>query len=184
MSRNLNAPINRKKAPAKNIEAKPPTKEHWNADGTVRVEKLNPMLHIKMVNPDGAIVQVSLANGFGLGMGVYGEKVLAEKYKAGFIRFDKCPHDDHRNVIPKGVETTCEGEFSKDKSCPHVKQIIAARRAIKKAKNDKFADRCKTDAAALVDYLKAQARKLGEDTEKADVKNARKMPGRSMPTEP
>lgn len=184
MSRNLNAASSRaRKAPAKNIAAKLPTKDRWNSDGTVKTEKLAPMRALKMVNPHGAIVQVPLTNGFGLGVGLYGEKILSDKYKAGFIRFDKCPHADMRNVIPKGQEEPCGGEFSDEDSCPHVKSIIQARRAAKKIKHDKFAERCKTEAGALVDFLKAQAKRLGDDAEKADTKNARRMPGRTAPTD-
>jgi hypothetical protein len=129
-------------------------------------------------------VSVAISTGWKVPMGAYGEKILSSKYKKGFIRYDVCPYDDHRNIIPKGDVTPCEGTFSREKCCKHIVEFIASRRAAKKIKHQKFAERCKTEQGALIDYLKAQAKRLGDNAEAADIKHARKMPGRSAPTEP
>jgi hypothetical protein len=141
MGRNLSA-----KTPAKNIAANPPTTKHTASDGLVVIEKLNPMqAKRKMVAPDGAICEVSLATGYtikmkGPGYGTaafrgnpYGPQILTEKIAKGWLPFDQCPFApgaDAAGHIQRGEDDKpCEGTFSAKECCPHIKRIAKARSA-------------------------------------------------------
>lgn len=163
-----------RKQPAKNIAGKPPTKTVIMPDGTVRTEKLCPIpLSVKMVDPDGNVVMVPLANGYTIrSLDGYGHMILSQKIKAGFLRYDECPvargtipaagKDDHACPGSDG-----RGKFSKDKCCSHVDAIIQRRRVIKKKKCDEFNSRFVSKDQALIDFLVSNS---GLPAEKKDPK--------------
>ncbi len=154
-SRNLS-----ERQPAKNIGALPPARERTMPDGTVRTEKLCPIkLSKKMVDPDGNVVTVPLANGYAIRrIGDYGRMIELAKIKAGFIPFAECPLV--RNYIPAAGRRPCKGKFSDEECCVHVKEVIAARRAVKKKKCDDFAARFATKEDVMIKMLENQNKQL------------------------
>ncbi len=153
------ASVGSRGTPIKNVQAKPPTRVHTLSDGTTRVEKLCPIpINIKMVDADGNVVTVPLANGHQRrndpNVVAYGNYISAEKLKAGFIPFHECPILTGR-VTPVEGDVACR-EIPKGQSCKHVKAIIKSRRNAKKTKNDKYAARLSSSDEALKKAVQEQ----------------------------
>lgn len=135
--RNLN-----ERQPAKNIAAGPPTRRTMGPDGVMVTEKLCPIpFNKKMVALDGSVVTVPLANGFtirGFKGNDYGVQKLEEKLAVGFLPFDECPLATGRVPVTDG-DKPCRGadgrpaKFTDAECCPHMKNVIKARREHYKA---------------------------------------------------
>lgn len=148
---------------AKNIVSRPPTKKHVLPDGTIRTEKLCPIpLNRKMVDPDGNVVCVVLANGYSIRqMDAYGTMILANKLAAGFIPYAECPIASGRirdNRAKPCAGSDGRGKFSEQECCEHINAIVTKRRAVKKKKCDAFAARFQNKESALIDYIQHMTR--------------------------
>jgi hypothetical protein len=163
MGRNLN-----EKHPAKNIGANPPTKRHDFADGSHRIEKLCPIpLNRKMLDPDGNVVTVALANGYAIKrMDAYGHRILAEKLKAGFLPYDECPVATGRVKHDPKKDAPCEGKFSKDKACKHIEQILKVRRTAKQKLEAEIQRAYSTNQDKMIALLLEQNKILNRSEEK------------------
>jgi hypothetical protein len=104
-------------------------------DGTVRIEKLPPIdCNMKMVDPNGHVVRVVLANGQQIKKlgpnNPYGQLKLKEKLGKGFLPYKKCPYAQGGQLAgTEHEEKPCKGTFTEEKCCPHISRIIKARRA-------------------------------------------------------
>lgn len=174
----------------------PPTRDVMQPDGTVRVEKLSPIpYHRKMVDPDGNIVAVSLAPGRDFIPGVdqdnqYGVVTKLRKAPPKWLPFDECPR--RKGYLPPSSDAPedrgCDGDDGQGRfglgkpgpngfrngdgvqCCPHLRAVIAARRAKKKIKNDgvntKFAqnqDRVLKELMRATEALTARATDVRSD---------------------
>lgn len=111
--------------------APPPTRKIMQSDGTVTVEKLNPMrAKLKFVDVHGVVAEASLATGYAITSTNtdYAQMVKARILKDGGLPYAECPLATGRVPAAKG-DKPCAGTFTDKQCCPHMEQIIAARKA-------------------------------------------------------
>lgn len=163
MAKNLSATN-----PIKNLAAKPPIRERYDADGVLIVEKVNPMqVNRKMVHPDGDVVEVSLATGWtvkktapGYGLSAfrnnpYGAQILVEKLEDGFLPFDECPVGKGYKGFPGGKDDKpCDGAFSDEKCCPHIDRVMQKRREAHRKLQEGYRQASQTTDKQLVEAIK------------------------------
>jgi hypothetical protein len=143
----------------KSLTGKAPTRRITKSDGTVVVEKLNPMrLKRKAVDPAGWIVEVSLANGWQhiTPRSEYAVTTWEGKTKKGWLPYNECPLANGMVPTAKG-EKACTGKFTDEACCPHMEKIIRAREAVHRKKQDEFAAQMDTRQDRMVKLLEAQA---------------------------
>ncbi len=127
-----------KKTRIKNA-GQPVKRKFVGEDGLVVTEEACPLLHTKMVDPAGFVVNVALGNGgamVSLNENPYAALVTQSKLAAGFLRYYDCPKNlckvDGPAVIrpDKFVDTQC---------CEHMLEVIMRRRAAHTAEQAKLA---------------------------------------------
>lgn len=155
--------------PYKDIGAAPATQTVTLEDGTVRTFPTCPMrLNIKMVDPQGNVSVVPLANGFApttLAKSPYGMQILAQKMRKGWLPFSECPYAKGHLPVSKSAKP-CAGDdgrggFKRDTCCEHVTAVINARRAKWSASFSRQKGRTSNDLQ-LLEQLGKQNAMLGE----------------------
>lgn len=144
----------------------PPTKRHVNADGTITIEKLNPIpCKCKMVDPQGVVAEISLATGFGIRNpnNEYGAHIMAEKLRKGWLRYDECPLAAGR--IPAGKDKPCTSPPPKGECCAHLQRVIDARKAANTKTQEEVDRRYRTDQDRMLRLLEEQARQVRVERE-------------------
>jgi len=118
----------------------------WASDASVarkRAAKNNPMDNVvRMIDPAGFVVQVSLATGRGIPSvrNLYGPQILAQKEAAGFVKYDSLP------------------EKAREK-------LIAERKAAHAEKQEAYASQHMTEGQAMAAAVREMA-KLAQDNGK------------------
>jgi len=129
-------------------------------DGVPVKEKLSPIpYNRKVVDPAGNVVTLNLATGYTIRAknNPYGIQIMAEKLKAGFLPYDECPVATGR-IKPGPKQAACTETFSKEKCCPHLADVIKARQAAHKKKQDEFMQSFKTNNERMLEVFEEQMR--------------------------
>jgi hypothetical protein len=128
-------------------------------NGVMVTEKVSPLWGYKMVAPDGDITHVTLSSGFtirGLIGNEHGSRKIAEKLKAGFLRFSECPVAT--GAVPRAeFGQPCEGKFSDEKCCPHLDKIIKDRRDAYRKTSEEYGHKFATQQERLIKLMEQQA---------------------------
>ena len=118
-----------------------PTRKIKQPDGTVLIEKLNPMrLKRKAVDVAGFISEISLANGWQQTnpRAEYATSTWDSKVRKGWLPYNECPIANGLLPAAKG-DKACNEKFSDEKCCPHMDRVIIARQAAHAKKQEEFA---------------------------------------------
>ncbi len=172
--RNLN-----EKQPAKNIAVTPPTRPVGRDEaGIPIVEKVNPIpLHMKMVNPAGMLVQVSLASGFTIRGGrkqhwrdnPYGAQKWQEKIEQGFLPYALCPLKHDWVPARDKNDKPCGGEFSEQKCCPHIERIIEMRKEKQRRHSEEYARHFQSNEDRMVEAMRDAVHQIAARPDKRNV---------------
>jgi len=143
--------------------APPPTRKRMGPDGTVTVEKLNPMRDKrKVVDPAGFVHEVSLATAYGVhpAENQYKAQEWARLIGEGYLPYNECPVATGRIPAAKG-DKACEGKFDDEHCCPHLQRVIDARKKQHTEHEQEFASSMSTNQdkmiAAFEGLLKSNA---------------------------
>lgn len=140
-----------------------PKRKVTGPNGEVVTEKLCPIKpNRKMVDPAGNVVTLALANGYlPKGSNVnYAPLKTQEKLADGFLPYDECPVASGA-VPPVKGEKPCPSEEARKRTthCPHLLRVIEARREAKRKKDEKYAERFKTQNDRILEYLQKEAKR-------------------------
>ena len=141
------------------LTGKAPTRQIKQPDGTVLVEKVNPMrLKRKAVDPAGFISEISLANGWQQTnpRSEYATSTWDGKLKRGWLPYNECPAANGLLPLAKG-DKPCTGKFTDEECCPHMDKVIEARKAAHKKKQDEFANSMSTNQDRIIKLAEKQA---------------------------
>jgi hypothetical protein len=141
------------------LTGKAPTRKIKQPDGTVLIEKLNPMrLKRKAVDQSGFISEISLANGWQQTnpRSDYALSTWDEKLKRGWLPYNECPIANGMLPAAKG-DKACTGKFTDDECCPHMDKVIKARQAAHAKKQEEFASSMSTNQDRMIKVLEKQA---------------------------
>jgi len=153
--------------PFKDIARPPPERTIKMPDGSVRTEKLPPIsCNMKMVDPNGHVVRVVLANGDTIKKlgpnNPYGQLKLKEKLGKGFLPYKKCPYAQGGQLAgTEHDEKPCKDTFTEEKCCHHIAEIIKLRRVDYVKKSRRFSAKTESQMERV---MRTIADKLSDST--------------------